>query len=49
MLAESVSRTLDWNPNMAKGKLCPDCGTFTLQPISTNWLQCSNCNVKRPA
>jgi ribosomal protein L37AE/L43A len=49
MILDSTQHPLDWNSNMAKGNLCPDCGTYTLQPISTNWLQCSNCNVKRPA
>jgi ribosomal protein L37AE/L43A len=33
---------------MAKGHLCPICGTYTLQRISTNWLQCSDCGLKKP-
>jgi len=32
---------------MAKGHLCPDCQTHTLQPISTNWLQCTTCGLKK--
>jgi|GEM_PF-2205728 len=32
---------------MAKGHLCPDCQTYTLQPVSTNWLQCTKCGLKK--
>lgn len=31
---------------MAKGFKCPKCGRYTLQPESTNWLRCSNCETK---
>ena len=32
----------------AKGNLCPDCGTYTLQRISANWKQCTTCELKKP-
>lgn len=32
---------------MPKGNLCPDCQTYTLQRISTNWMQCSTCGLKK--
>ena len=32
---------------MAKGHLCPVCNTYTLQRVSTNWLQCSDCGLKK--
>lgn len=31
---------------MAKGHRCPNCGKNTLQPDTTNWLKCSNCETK---
>ena len=31
---------------MAKGHKCPKCETNTLQPVTTNWLQCSICGTK---
>lgn len=48
-LGKTTTSLADRKTKMPKGHLCPDCGTYTLQPISTNWLQCSNCDVKRPA
>lgn len=33
--------------HMPKGNLCPDCQTYTLQRISTNWMQCSTCGLKK--
>ncbi len=34
---------------MAKGHKCPDCGTYTLQRVSTNWMECSVCGLKKKA
>lgn len=33
---------------MAKGHLCPLCGTYTVQAETTNYLRCSKCNTKFP-
>jgi hypothetical protein len=30
---------------MAKGHRCPICNTYTVQPKSTNKMQCSSCNT----
>ena len=40
---------LAWHPNigngMAKGHLCPICNTHTVQPKSTNKMQCTSCKT----
>lgn len=38
-----TTRTKDID--MAKGHLCPICGTHTVQPKSTNKLWCSKCKT----
>ena len=30
---------------VAKGQVCPRCGTNTMQPHTTNQLKCSNCGL----
>lgn len=30
---------------MAKGYECPVCGTYTLQPYTTNQLKCTQCET----
>lgn len=43
----SIQREASRGNPVAKGHLCPVCDTYTLQRISTNWVQCTTCGLKK--
>ncbi len=40
MAAQRAAATAEWGAIMAKGLLCPVCGTWTLQPHTKNQVKC---------